>query len=892
MALEHPRLLAASLTAALLGTSCSTPIDASFESSDTSSEAGADEGSGTPLTSGGQAPETQDPETQDPQGQDPQDPQGQAPQGAGDERTRMLVAHWLENARRLRERGDDASLRAAKEELLKAINYAPNNSQVQAELRAVQAELGEPVGNIGGWGDEVARMQRINEERSRSLVTDQLQNAQQMIAAKNYAGALDELAKARLAIQIKQDIDWQDLPQRVESMRAEAEALYDEQQRNSQEAENAALAARLRREYEEQQARRRASVDNLIRQSQVAFEAKQFERSQDFAARALDLDPSSNTAYEMHNMARKAARDKANDVYWRERANQIRKKLEADAELKIPQTEILRMDPQVWARANSRQTGRIGQRAMSPQDQAVAEQVATVDVGRVTYTEETGGYIEVFNNLSLLTGVQIITTPEAREIIEGESIPVVIDLAASMTLQDFLNHMISRSEGLAWTIRDGVVVVGDRSQAAGTIVTDVYPVKDLIFKQTQFLPPRIRDIPSEEENFDTPRTGGQGDDPIEGIELGDLVQTLQESTDPEYWANTEGAEIIPEDSGLLTVKASPEMHNQLLKVLRSMRRYQTPIVTIDSKFLTISRNFLQEVGIDIRGLGGSGLKGDTVSLDDVTNGLVNNASQGLDNGGTGDPAANPLAGAFFNDGSDGDIRARTENYFANDLGRVLSPTGGLTAGWTLIDDTQLNIILRAVEKRQNAEIVNSQKLSVVDRGRGHVAVINQTAYVRDFDVEVAQAAFIADPKVDVIQDGIVLDVQPVIMNDRKYITLNLNPTVAELQRPIPTFTTSLAGSTLPVTVQLPNLTVTNFSTTVRVPDGGTVLLGGLRQLLTKERRAEVPLLARLPLISFLFKQEGSADENRSLMVMVRAQITDVVNETPATRPVGGAIGGY
>ena len=49
-------------------------------------------------------------------------------------------------------------------------------------------------------------------------------------------------------------------------------------------------------------------------------------------------------------------------------------------------------------------------------------------------------------------------------------------------------------------------------------------------------------------------------------------------------------------------------------------------------------------------------------------------------------------------------------------------------------------------------------------------------------------------------------------------------------------------------------------------------------MLTKERRAEIPILAQLPLISFLFKQEGSADENRSLMVMVRAQITDVVQD--------------
>jgi len=439
--------------------------------------------------------------------------------------------------------------------------------------------------------------------------------------------------------------------------------------------------------------------------------------------------------------------------------------------------------------------------------------------------------------------------------------------------------MVGKSANLAWTVKNGVVVIGNKSQAAGTIVSKVIPVKDLVFKQTQFQAPVLRDIPGE-QTPETPRSGGEGEDPVAGIELADLVTALKDASDPKYW-ETEGVAIQPEDSGILSVKASPEMIARVESLLTDMRRNQTPIVTVDSKFLTVSRNFLQEVGIDFRGLGGSGNKGSVVSLDDTTNGLVSNASQGLDNGGTGDPAANPLAGYFYNDGGDGDVRARTENYFTSDLGRVLSPTGGLTAGWTLIDDSQLNMILKAVEKRQDGEVVNSQILSVVNKGRGHVAVINQTTYVRDFDVEVAQAAFIADPKVDVVQDGIVLDVQPTILNDRKYIILNLSPTVAELQRPIPTFTTSLAGSTLPVTLQLPNLTVTNFATTVKVPDGGTVLLGGLRQVLNKERRAEIPVLARLPLIGMLFKQEGTADESRSLMVMVNARITDVVGDSQA-----------
>ena len=861
MALEHPRLLAASLTVALIGTSCSTPIDPSCNpdgsnGSTTTSEASLS--GGTSMAGGAVS-----------SNQDPQEPQGTV----ADQRRAALVEHWLENARKLRTRGE---LQAAQLELLKAKDMAPRNENVRAQLSAVQAELGLPAGVQKDFGDEVMRLQRVSEEHARATVQHQLQTAQQRMSDKDFAGAIDELRRAALGIEIKNDIDWMGLPAKVQRTKDEAERLYDSQERESQASQNAQLADQLRREYERNQAQKRARVDGLIKRSQVAFGAQQFERSQDHAQRALDLDPSNQLAYDMLNAATKAGRNSANDTYWRARALEIRKVLEAHEELKTPQTEILVMDQEIWAKASGRRNRRSGPKMMSPQDAALTQQVESVGVGRLTYTEETGSYLDVIKNLSLLTGVQIITTPEARTIIDDESLTVVIELAASMTLKDFLNHMVGHSENLAWTIKDDVVVMGDKSQAAGTLVTAIYSVKDLIFKQTQFLPPTIRDIPGEDEG-DVPRTGGEGDDPIAGIELADLVTTLQDATGPDYWA-TEGVEMNQEDSGLLSVKASPEMQEKLHKFLNDMRRFQTPIVTIDSKFLTISRNFLQEIGIDIRGLGGSGAKGDTVSLDDVTNGLVNNASRGNDNGGTGDPAANPLAGAFFNDGSDGDIRARSENYFLNDLGKVLSPTGGLTAGWTLIDDTQLNMILRAVEKRQDGEVVNSQILSVVNRGRGHVAVINQTAYVRDFDVEVAQAAFIADPKVDVIQDGIVLDVQPVIMNDRKYIVLNLNPTVAELQRPIPTFTTSLAGSTLPVTVQLPVLTVTNFSTTVRVPDGGTVLLGGLRQVLTRERRAEIPLLSRLPLISFLFKQEGSADENRSLMVMVRAQITDVVDQ--------------
>lgn len=44
----------------------------------------------------------------------------------------------------------------------------------------------------------------------------------------------------------------------------------------------------------------------------------------------------------------------------------------------------------------------------------------------------------------------------------------------------------------------------------------------------------------------------------------------------------------------------------------------------------------------------------------------------MDDGVAADPGANPMAGAFYNDGGDADIRARTENFFRADKGRVAS----------------------------------------------------------------------------------------------------------------------------------------------------------------------------------------------------------------------------
>ena len=66
-----------------------------------------------------------------------------------------------------------------------------------------------------------------------------------------------------------------------------------------------------------------------------------------------------------------------------------------------------------------------------------------------------------------------------------------------------------------------------------------------------------------------------------------------------------------------------------------------------------------------------------------------------------------------------------------------------------------------------------------------------------------------------------------------------------------------------------------MNTSAFLPDGGSLMLGGLSRIRNVERRAEVPWLGKIPIVGFLFKTEGYNDERDSLMILVTARITDV-----------------
>lgn len=81
-----------------------------------------------------------------------------------------------------------------------------------------------------------------------------------------------------------------------------------------------------------------------------------------------------------------------------------------------------------------------------------------------------------------------------------------------------------------------------------------------------------------------------------------------------------------------------------------------------------------------------------------------------------------------------------------------------------------------------------------------------------------------------------------------------------------------AGNGLSVTVQQPVTEFVSVNTTVSVPDGGTVLLGGIKRLREGRTMSGVPILNKIPYVSRLFKNTGVGRETESVMLMVTPRI--------------------
>lgn len=285
--------------------------------------------------------------------------------------------------------------------------------------------------------------------------------------------------------------------------------------------------------------------------------------------------------------------------------------------------------------------------------------------------------------------------------------------------------------------------------------------------------------------------------------------------------------------GDLVVVNSIYVHKQIEDLLASLRSSQNLQVSIEARFIEVTDKFLEEIGSNISKFFSKNTSVDT-------------------GGGTGKILGETLSGK------------------------------GLELNYSILNNSMLKGFLSAVQESKDSEILTSPRITLSNTQRGNIAVVKTINYVQSTSVSEG----VVTPVIGTIPEGTTFDVRPIVSADRKYIYLEVTPSVFQVEE-ITSFTFSGlstdatvggggAGTSINVppeqTVQLPKVNVSQVSVTVCVPDKGTLMIGGLGSINKSNLTTGIPILSKIPVLKRLFSSDQKNNKKSNLVILLKPTI--------------------
>jgi len=325
--------------------------------------------------------------------------------------------------------------------------------------------------------------------------------------------------------------------------------------------------------------------------------------------------------------------------------------------------------------------------------------------------------------------------------------------------------------------------------------------------------------------------------------------------------------------GDLLILQTPEVHEEIERLLRTLRRTQHLQVRVEARFLTVSADFLEEVGFhwDAFSLqstaftGPGGTQEDDFILMSPTYGGMTPTVLGSNYviSPTGPTPGMPFIGTGV-------------PYF--------TPSVGMNLNFSIFDGERSLIgFFRAAQQHSGANVLSAPAVTLMNAQRGYLTITTTYHYVSTFSVEEG----VPVPETEEVEDVVELEVRPVVSADRRYVFLELIPytsKVLEFERY--DFLTAVtapgdgdgggAVALLPNYTQLPRTVEQELETTVCVPDKGILMIGGLADSRRTEQETGVPILSKVPLLKRLFVSTGTQMKRSHLLILVQPEIIELV----------------
>jgi type II secretory pathway component GspD/PulD (secretin)/tetratricopeptide (TPR) repeat protein len=780
-----------------------------------------------------------------------------------------------------------------------AAQLDPDNAEIREQLaaaRAVRTQAASPAGVL----EQTITSRQLRAQEAEAQFDQAMAEARTMMAAGDFAGAIQATAQARLVLDGGQRFL---STERYNQLRSQAEALtadiLREQQRAEAEQVKKAEEARAQAEQKaEAEARRErdAELQRLLQRARDLQKDMKYDEALQILDQALFLDP--------NNIPAQAMRDMIQDVRIMVDARDLRRKLELEIaessvrnlEAAIPYQGLVTY-PENWPKLT--QT-RLAGLDVNGGESEVNRRVALELRDSVPINFEANRLDNVIDYLRNTTGVNFfVNWPvlEAAGIVQDA--PITLQLAnvpAEQAMRLVLQQAsaVNEFEPAGFSIIEGVVTISTQRDLQRTTDTRVYDIRDLLVQVTNFT-----DAPEFDLNEVLSSAGGGSGGGGGGGGGSDLfkedsdqaqvqatredliaeITTLIEDTvgRQEEWAKY-GGEVssLRELNGNLIVKTTPGNHVEISSLLAQLRETRAIQISVEARFLLVDQSFLEEIGMDldfqINNPGGN-FGPIRVAQDSI---WVAQAAPGTNTPDNFVPATvDPNPGAFV-----------------PGFGFLPRMERSLDLNVAYLDDLEVNLLVKATQANQRSISLTAPRVTFFNGQRAYVTITRQVSFISDLEIVPDAAGF--DPTVGVVNAGVILDVEGTISADRRYVTMTLKPSFSTLVQPIRQFEligTSTIGTgdnaavvTVSGFIELPELELITVASTVSVPDQGTLLMGGQRVVSETEVEAGVPVLSKIPVVSRFFTNTSTVKDERTLLILLKPTIIIQSEEEDALFP--------
>ncbi|MFH2138399.1 MAG: secretin N-terminal domain-containing protein [Candidatus Omnitrophota bacterium] len=296
-------------------------------------------------------------------------------------------------------------------------------------------------------------------------------------------------------------------------------------------------------------------------------------------------------------------------------------------------------------------------------------------------------------------------------------------------------------------------------------------------------------------------------------------------------------------SNRVVVQALPDRMTEIEKLIKALDT-KTREVLIDAKVLKVKVGDELNVGVRWEGLaevvgGDDGLTylgSSPFSAVQATTDAWRSRKQVYQDVG--------YAGSYASSGT-------TSNYSS-----AASALGINNLHYGVIGSSDIDAVLTYLKTENNAKILSNPKIAVTNNQEARIHVGERQAYVTTTTTSGQSTSTISED-VNFIDIGIQMHVIPTI-SENGFVNLQIKTEISSVVDVLIT----------PTENRIPIVDTSLAETTVLIKEGKTVIIGGLRREEVSQTVRRVPILSKIPILGFLFKEKSENKYTTELLIMI------------------------